>query len=142
MLVNLSIVDVLLRYEMLPLTLDVERFAKVKPLKRIETGGGYVVVSDYISSCDGTKPDGTPRNSLKDEILRAKNSPYTGGLIAKYNDFGFPAWAFIEVISFGLFLYFYKYCANRFVDREMLKRFYILQAVKLLRNACAHNSCI
>lgn len=39
MLVNLSIVDMLLRYEMLPLTLDVEHFAKVKPLKRIETGG-------------------------------------------------------------------------------------------------------
>lgn len=51
-------------------------------------------------------------------------------------------WAFIEVISFGSFLYFYKYCANRFVDREMLKEFHILQAVKSLRNACAHNSCI
>lgn len=35
-----------------------------------------------------------------------------------------------------------KYCANRFVDREMLKEFYVLQAVKSLRNACAHNSCI
>lgn len=92
MLVDLSIVDMLLRYEMLPLTLDVEHFAKVKLLKRIETEGedGYAVVSDYISSRDGTKPDGTPCNSLKDEILRGKNSPYTGGLIAKYNDFGFP----------------------------------------------------
>ena len=40
MLVDLSIVDMLLRYEMLPLTLDVEHFAKVKLLKRIETGGG------------------------------------------------------------------------------------------------------
>ena len=36
MLVDLSIVDMLLRYEMLPLTLDVEHFAKVKLLKRIE----------------------------------------------------------------------------------------------------------
>lgn len=40
MLVDLSIVDMLLRYEMLPLTLDVEHFAKVKLLKRIETEGG------------------------------------------------------------------------------------------------------
>lgn len=144
MLVDLSIVDMLLRYEMLPLTLDVEHFAKVKLLKRIETEGedGYAVVSDFISSYDGVKPDGMPCNSLKDEILRCKNSPYTGGLIARYADFDFPAWAFIEVVSFGSFLYFYKFCANRFDDREMLKEFYILQAVKSLRNACAHNSCI
>lgn len=40
MLVDLSIVDMLLRYEMLPLTLDVEHFAKVKLLKRIEMEGG------------------------------------------------------------------------------------------------------
>lgn len=144
MLVDLSIVDMLLRYEMLPLTLDVEHFAKVKLLKRIETEGedGYAVVSEFISSYDGTKPDGTSYNSLKDEILRCKNSPYTGGLISRYADFDFPAWAFIEVVSFGSFLYFYKFCANRFDDREMLKEFYILQAVKSLRNACAHNSCI
>lgn len=144
MLVDLSIVDMLLCYEMLPLTLDVEHFAKVKLLKRIETEGedGYAVVSEFISSYDGTKPDGTPCNSLKDEILRCKNSPYTGGLIARHADFDFPAWAFIEVVSFGSFLYFYKFCANRFDDREMRKEFYILQAVKSLRNACAHNSCI
>lgn len=144
MLVDLSIVDMLLRYEMLPLTLDVEHFAKVKLLKRIEMEGedGYAVVSDYFSSYDGVKHDGTPCNSLKDEILRCKNSPYTGGLIARYADFKFPVWAFIEVVSFGSFLYFYKFCAQRFNDREMLNEFYIFQAVKSLRNACAHNNCV
>lgn len=92
MLVDLSTVDMFLRYEMLPLTLDVEHFAKVKLLKRIEMEGedGYAVVSDFISSYDGTKPDGTPCYSLKDEILRGKNSPYTGGLIARYIDFLHP----------------------------------------------------
>ena len=50
MLVDLSIVDRLLRYEMLPLTLDVEHFATVKLLKRIEMEGedGYAVVPEYI----------------------------------------------------------------------------------------------
>lgn len=62
--------------------------------------------------------------------------------IAKYVDFDFPAWTFIEVVSFGSFLYFYKLSARRFNDREMLNEFYILQAVKSLRNACAHNNCI
>lgn len=66
--------------------LDVEHFAKVKLLKRIEMEGedGYAVVSDFISSYDGAKPDGTPCNSPKAEIFRGKNSPYTGGLIARY----------------------------------------------------------
>ena len=42
---------------MLPLTLDVEHFAKVKLLKRIETEreDGYAVVSEFISSYDGMK---------------------------------------------------------------------------------------
>ena len=122
----------LLRYEMLPLTLDVEHFAKVKLLKRIEMEGkdGYAVVSEFISFYDCRKPDGAPCNSLKDEILRGKNSPYTGGLITRYANFDFPAWAFIEVVSFGSFLYFYKFCANRFNDRELLNEFYIFQAVK------------
>lgn len=71
-----------------------------------------------------------------------QEQPYTGGLIARYADLGFPAWAFIEVVSFGSFLYFYKFCAKRFNDREMLNEFYIFQAVKSLRNACAHNNCI
>ena len=56
MLVDLSIVDMLLRYEMLLLTLDVEHFAKVKLLKNIEMEGedGYAVVSDFISFYNGT----------------------------------------------------------------------------------------
>lgn len=144
MLVDLSIVDMLLRYEMLPLTLDVEHFAKVRLLKRIEAENedGYSVVSDFISSYDKRDQRASTRNSLKDEILRGRTSPYTSGLIDKYGDFSYPAWAFIEVISFGSFLYFYKFCAERFGDRKMLDEFYLLQAVKSLRNACAHNNCI
>ena len=144
MLVDLSIVDMLLRYEMLPLTLDVEHFAKVRLLKRIEAENedGHSVVSDFISSYDKKDSRGATSNSLKDEILRGKASPYTSGLIDRYVDFSYPAWAFIEVISFGSFLYFYKFCAGRFGDRRMLDEFYLLQAVKSLRNACTHNNCI
>lgn len=144
MLVDLSIIDMLLRYEMLPLTLDVEHFAKVKLLKRIEIEGedGYLVVSDFISSYNKKMSSDEIDNKIRDEIRQGEKSPYIGGLIRKYNDFGYPAWAFIEVLSFGSFLYFYKFCAHRFDDRKMLDEFYFLQAVKSLRNACAHNNCI
>ncbi len=144
MLIDLSIIDMLLRYEMLPLTLDVEHFAKVKLLSKIETAGedGYAVVADFLASYDRIGSDGAVHNKTKDEITRGESSPYVASLIAKYPDFGYPAWAFLEVITFGTFTYFYKFCARRFEDQEMVDDFYLLQSVKGLRNACAHNNCI
>ena len=50
---------------------------------------------------------------LKQEIERGKNSPYTRDLIASFPDFRFPVWAFQEVISFGSFNYFTKFCSER-----------------------------
>ena len=144
MLVDLSIIDMLLRYEMLPMTLDVEHFAKVTLLGKIEASGedGYAVVEDFLESYDWTGDDGKVHNATKDEISRGKSSPYAKCLIAKYPDFDYPAWAFMEVITFGTFAYFYKFCAERFGDQDMTDDFYLLQSVKGLRNACAHNNCI
>ena len=67
MLVDLSIVDMLLRYEMLPLTLDVEHFAKVKLLKRIETEGedGYSIVSNFF-------PPMMARNLMERRAIRSR----------------------------------------------------------------------
>ena len=144
MLIDLSIIDMLLRYEMLPMTLDVEHFAKVRLLGKIEASGedGYAVVSDFLAGYDRVGKNGDVHNVTKDEISRGKSSPYAESLIAKYPDFDYPAWAFIEVITFGTFAYFYKFCAERFDDQGMADDFYLLQSVKGLRNACAHNNCI
>lgn len=57
-------------------------------------------------------------------------------------DYGFPAWELVEVISFGRFIHFYKFCADKFDDRRMRNDFYMLQSVKGFRNGCAHNNCI
>ena len=144
MLIDLSIIDMLLRYEMLPMTLDVEHFAKVKLLGKIESSGedGYAVVADFLADYDRTNDDGEVYNVTKNEISRGKSSPYAASLIAKYPDFDYPAWAFLEVITFGTLAYFYKFCAERFDDQDMADDFYLLQSVKGLRNACAHNNCI
>ncbi len=144
MLIDLSIVDMLLRNVLLPMTLDVEHFAKIRLLGKIEAAGedGYAVVSDFLASYDRPDKDGTTRNKTKNEIMRGKSSPYVASLVAKYPDFGYPAWAFMEVITFGTFVHFYKFCADRFGDRGMVDDFYLLQSVKGLRNACAHNNCI
>lgn len=144
MLVDLSIVDMLLRYELLPITLDIEHFSKVMLLNSIEAHGedGYGIVSDFICSYDRASSSGEITNTVKDEIRRAAKSPYLSGLASRYPDFAFPAWSFVEVVTFGTFVYFIKFCAGRFDDSAMQDCFYLLQSVKTLRNACAHNNCI
>lgn len=144
MLVDLSIIDMLLRYEMLPLTLDIEHFAKVRLLTKIEKNGedGYDAVANFIKSYDRANKAGAIENRIKNDIKQGESSPYIRDLVAKYPNFDYPAWAFIEVISFGTFNYFYKFCGKRFGDKDMINEFYLLQSVKSLRNACAHNNCI
>lgn len=144
MLVDLSIVDMLLRFEMLPMTLDIEHFAKVKLLGRIEQAGedGYSVVADYLGQYDVPNASGVADNRVIREIEQGKSSPYVAGLLEKYPDHDYPAWVFLEVITFGTLLYFIKFCGERFDDKALRDEFYLLQTVKSLRNACAHNNCI
>jgi len=62
-------------------------------------------------------------------------------LIAKYHN-DLPAWAFIEIIPFGRFISFYQHCAKHLSNEKMADEFYLLIAIKELRNATAHSNCI
>lgn len=137
-LVDLFEIDCALRRVLLSMTLDIEADAKVGLLRKVDLSDedGYEVVSDYVESLS------TPsRKRLEGGIRQKRNDVYCGDVVKKY-DGRMPVWAFLEVVSFGDFNAFYKFCAERWGDDAMTKGHYRLKMVKCVRNACAHGNCI
>lgn len=143
-LVDLAIIDNRLRAILLEMAISIEHFSKVHLLKMLQKSesNGTQVVMEYIDQLDSK-----PKDILKEEIKKNKNSLYCGNLYNKYikDDLLYcPVWVFVEVVSFGQYLHFYKFCAkrNQSQNKELLRRLYLMCVVKDLRNACAHNNCI
>lgn len=138
MLKDLAIIDMRLRYILILLSFDVEHFEKVKLLNLISESSddGYNIVRQYIASLDESQAQ-----SLKYELERNEKSVYCKGIIEKYRD-EYPIWTFVEVIPFGRFIDFLKFCADFLENKKLKNDVYLLIDVKRLRNASAHNNCI
>ena len=152
-LYELSIIDMHLRNIILKMCSDIEHSLKVSLVTAIEKDDnqdGYTIVEDYI---DGLTD--VCRRSFLGGLARKSSSSYTGVLIkknfsiktlqrgkaiavAEYDDC--PAWVFVELLSFGEFIDFYKYCVSFNIVEEMDGR--VLNQVRSLRNGCAHNDCL
>lgn len=114
-LVDMAVIDMYLRSLMLKMSLNIEHYAKVKLLARITKKNdedGYSIVSDYLNSLTLKA-----RKYIDDELARNAKSPYCHKAYAKYKNH-YPLWVFIEIISFGSFISFYKYCANRLLNAD------------------------
>lgn len=124
-------------------TLDIEHFAKVKVLDRITSNpqeDGYAIVEDFITGLPERFRDGL-NSELRSRGSSRSGDPYCGALIASYRR-DMPVWVLLEVIPFGTFLAFYRFCSERWDDRLMLDEYYLMKKVKSVRNASCHGSCI
>lgn len=136
---ELASADRTLRYTLLPLTLDVEHFARTKLMREVtarEDEDGYSIISDYLASLNHNE-----RRRREGEIRALAPDAYCGDLVSKYKlPDQMPIWVFLELVSFGTFIDLYLFCANRWDDQTMRLEHYMLRQVKACRNACAHSS--
>lgn len=142
---DLSSVDSHLRSILLQICIDIEHDLKIQLLKDLEQSAldGYGIVETFLDK----------NERIKAGILKRRSSAYTADLIDKYfvietdadgkeyiKDPDCPVWVLLEIISFGDFIlfydYFYKIIGNYKISVSLLNN------VKSLRNACAHNNCL
>lgn len=148
-LAELSTIDMHLRFLIIKMCLDIEHCLKVKMLSDIASNAdenGYAIVADFLRKNEW----------IVDDICRKQKSSYIGDLTNKYFTFDThksssgnivfdnieircPIWALMEIITFGQFLLLYDFYYSQQGNNNLTG---ILNTVKSLRNACAHNNCV
>ena len=119
--------------------LDVEHFIKVRLLRLVQEDpdeNGYQLVRAFSQSL------GNGRHSLENEIERNAENPYCAAVTSKYETDDLPVWSFVEVIPFGRLLRLYQFAAERFTLAQDAHLALLLEHVRDLRNAVAHNNCL
>ena len=131
---ELSTIDMHLRYIIIEMCLDIEHYLKVKLLNAIENNpkeDGYDIIRRFIS---------IENNSyILKKIRGHKSSEYCKGLIEKYYPY-FPAWVFVELMSFGDLTYLCAFYEQQYNEKIVNNKF--MNSVRDIRNAAAHSNCL
>ncbi len=130
-LVDLSKIDAEFRKIILNMCLDLEHYLKVRILNHctMVDEDGYEIVQRLFEM----------QPCLKEEIEKKVNTSTCHQIMAKRKD-SLAIWSIVELISFGPFIDLYTlfYTNHKFEDDC---RGY-LYAIKMIRNAAAHNNCL
>ena len=148
---ELSTIDMHFRFLVLKMCSDIEHSMSVQIIKDIErdnTTDGYGIVYQFLSSnpYEIKKIEGTISSPHTGELIRkyftvvrkTDASGHQYNSITKYDDC--PAWVLVEILSFGSLAHFYEfYYHNRRIQHVSPS---VINIVRSLRNAAAHNNCI
>lgn len=148
-LTELSTIDMHLRFIILKMCLDLEHSLKVNFLSDITLNNnedGYSIVKTFLDN----------NKYILTDIYYKRNSVYVGDLISKFFTFkvdrdaeedffnnveiNCPIWAFMEIISFGDFARLYSSYYELYPNDYNYTA--IINPIKSIRNACAHNNCL
>lgn len=134
---ELSIIDFYLRRILLKMTIDIEYRLKIillKDFNQNQNDDGYQIVQDFFQANKNIY------NNFSDKYFHAyKNFSYNSQIIAKYHP-RYPIWAFLEVLTFGDFIKFYRYYYTQHNIKIPFPEH--LESARILRNATAHNNCL
>ena len=135
-------IDYHLRRLILQLTSDVEHALKVRfnqLLMRRTSEDPYVLVQEFIADQKQYYCRKFGGNRPYDINGAFKRSAYTDSIIDKYGSCP-PAWLIWEACSLNEFNAFYRFFLRRSGYSDIT--FALLDGVRILRNAAAHNNCL
>lgn len=141
--ISVQSIDMLFRRLILGMALDIEHFEKVKLLNAMKNKNddGYSILRSYFVSLEtGGPANDKERSKLFGEIENNRSSIYCRDMLSHIPaGQEYPVWVFLEVITFGRFLSFLKFCADYFDDDSLRDDYYMMKKVKSLRNAAGHS---
>lgn len=144
---ELSIIDMHFRFLMMKMCSDMEHALKVYLIKNVEDNNktdGYDIVEAFFHENGYIIP----------KIEAMSNAPFTADLVHKYfilekifDNKNYikkydtcPVWVLLELLSFGDFINFYKFYYHK--NKQAHYPIGIINLIKSLRNAVAHNNCL
>ena len=158
----LAILDLQLRKQIFGICVDIEHCLKLSLLKDFETRkpeDAYAIVTIFLKSNSYAANDilqkGIQRNGYISDLLEKYISEreylddednvyyhtfYQNGKEKQYR-IDMPIWVLLESITFGGLIRFYKFYYE-YYEKDSPIPINLLNSIKSIRNACAHNNCI